>query len=178
MDPTIAESTTDAAASAVTSAATNTVATAADLAAAAALNANSALDHWLSQLAYPSLITLLALAVYLLVTLNVGRARGRFNVPAPQTTGNADFERFFRVQQNTLEQLVFFLPALWLASFYGSAKLAALLGMLWVGGRLVYANGYYRSPTVQKRIPGFLVAVVASALLWLMAMIGVARVLL
>lgn len=176
MDPTIAEGSTDAAVDAVTSAVTNTVPTAADLAAAAALNANSALDHWLSQLAYPSLITLLALAVYLLVTLNVGRARGRFNVPAPQTTGNADFERFFRVQQNTLEQLVFFLPALWLASFYGSAKLAAMLGMLWVGGRLVYANGYYRAP--EKRAPGFLVAVVASALLWLMATIGVARVLL
>ncbi len=155
-----------------------TVTTAADLAAAATLTANASVDLWLAQLAYPSLITLLALAVYLLVTLNVGRARGRFNVPAPQTTGNADFERFFRVQQNTLEQLVFFLPALWLASFYGSVKLAAMLGMLWVGGRLVYANGYYRSPTVQKRIPGFLVAVVASALLWLMAMIGVARVLL
>lgn len=176
MDPTIAEATTDVAVDAITNAATNTVPTAADLAAAAALNANSALDHWLSQLAYPSLITLLALAVYLLVTLNVGRARGRFNVPAPQTTGNADFERFFRVQQNTLEQLVFFLPALWLASFYGSAKLAAMLGMLWVGGRLVYANGYYRAP--EKRAPGFLVALVASALLWLMAMIGVARVLL
>ena len=72
MDPTIAES-ADTAASAVTS----TVATAADLAAATALNANAALDKWLDQLAYPSLITLLALAVYLLVTLNVGRARGR-----------------------------------------------------------------------------------------------------
>jgi hypothetical protein len=71
-----------AAVDAVTSAATNTVPTAADLAAAAALNANAALDKWLDRLAYPSLITLLALAVYLLVTLNVGRARGRFNVPA------------------------------------------------------------------------------------------------
>ncbi|MBU3655695.1 MAG: MAPEG family protein [Alphaproteobacteria bacterium] len=176
MDPTIAEATTDAAVDAVTSAATNTVPTAADLAAAAALNANAALDKWLDQLAYPSLITLLALAVYLLVTLNVGRARGRFNVPAPQTTGNADFERFFRVQQNTLEQLVFFLPALWLASFYGSVKLAAILGMLWVGGRLVYANGYYRAPA--KRVPGFAAGIAASSILWLIAMIGVARILL
>ncbi|MBM3602884.1 MAG: MAPEG family protein [Alphaproteobacteria bacterium] len=163
MDPTIAEGTTDAAANAVT--------TAADLAAATALNANAALDSWLSQLAYPSLITLLALAVYLLVTINVGRARQRFNVPAPQTTGNPDFERFFRVQQNTLEQLVFFLPALWLASFYGSAKVAALLGIVWVGGRLIYANSYYRDST--KRAPGFIAGIAASALLWLMATVGV-----
>jgi uncharacterized membrane protein YecN with MAPEG domain len=126
---------------------------------------------WLTLLIYPSLITILALGLYFVVTVNVGRARRKFKVPAPQTTGNPDFERFFRVQQNTLEQLVGFLPALWLASLYVSIKVASALGLVWIAGRLLYANGYYRA--AEKRGRGFVISVVASGLLMILALVGV-----
>jgi uncharacterized membrane protein YecN with MAPEG domain len=126
---------------------------------------------WLTLLIYPSLITILALGLYFVVTVNVGRARMKFKVPAPQTSGNPDFERFFRVQQNTLEQLVGFLPALWLASLYGSVKVASALGLVWIAGRLLYANGYYRA--AEKRGRGFVISVVASGLLMILALVGV-----
>jgi hypothetical protein len=64
--------------------------------------------------AWPSLVTIASLILYLSVIINVGRARVKYKIPAPQTSGDPDFERVFRVQQNTLEQLVLFLPALWL----------------------------------------------------------------
>jgi len=48
------------------------------------------------------------------VAWNVGRARGKYKVKAPATTGDPAFERAFRVQMNTLESAVAFLPVLWL----------------------------------------------------------------
>ncbi|MDB9338105.1 MAPEG family protein, partial [Nodularia spumigena CS-589/07] len=69
-------------------------------------------------LPWTGLITALTLLLYLFITINVGRARAKYKVLPPQMTGNPDFERVVRVQQNTLEQTVFFLPALWLFSLY------------------------------------------------------------
>ncbi|WP_308189955.1 MAPEG family protein [Nostoc sp. XA010] len=67
-----------------------------------------------------SLITTLTLLFYLVITINVSRARTKYKVLPPQTAGDPNFERVLRVQQNTLEQIVFFLPSLWLFSFYVS----------------------------------------------------------
>ena len=92
---------------------------------------------------WPSLITALTLLVYLVITINVGGARAKYKVPPPQMTEDPDFERVLRVQQNTLEQLVFFLPLLWLFSFYVSPLWGALIGAAWLVGRIVYAWGYY-----------------------------------
>lgn len=74
----------------------------------------------LNMFAWTSLVTSLTLLVYLVLTINVGRARAKYKVPVPQMSGDANFERVLRVQQNTLEQLIFFLPSLWLFSFYVS----------------------------------------------------------
>jgi len=60
----------------------------------------------------PAFITVLALLLYAGVCGNVLRARRRSRIRAPAVTGADDFERAFRVQQNTLEQLVLFVPAL------------------------------------------------------------------
>lgn len=60
----------------------------------------------------PSFITVLTLFFYLVITINVGRARAKYKILPPATTGDENFERVLRVQQNTLEQLVFFLPAI------------------------------------------------------------------
>lgn len=73
-------------------------------------------------LAYPwtALVTVAALILYFVVTINVGRARFKYEVPPPATSGNPDFERVFLVQQNTVEQIILFIPALWLFSVFVS----------------------------------------------------------
>ncbi|NJK28823.1 MAG: MAPEG family protein, partial [Acaryochloris sp. SU_5_25] len=84
---------------------------------------------------WPTLVSLLALLLYFIVTINVGRARAKYGIPAPQMSGNPDFERVLRVQQNMLEQLIFFLPALWIFCWYLNPLWGAGLGSLWVVGR-------------------------------------------
>jgi len=71
-----------------------------------------------TELLWPALITALATMLYLVLVINVGRARAKYGVMPPATTGNEDFERVLRVQYNTLEQLAFFLPGLWLFAIY------------------------------------------------------------
>jgi len=102
---------------------------------------------------WPSLVTASALLLYLIVTINVGRARMKYKVMPPQMTGDPNFERVLRVQQNTLEQLVIFLPALWLFSEFVSPVWGASLGAVWIVGRVLYAWGYYQA--AEKRMVGF-----------------------
>jgi len=120
---------------------------------------------------WPSLITALSLLVYQVIAINVGRARVKYKVPPPQMTGDPDFERVLRVQQNTLEQLVFFLPLLWLFSFYISPLWGAGVGAVWLVGRIVYAWGYYQA--AEKRTIGFGISFVSGIVLLLGSLIGV-----
>ena len=101
-----------------------------------------------------AVVASLALIEYVVILMLTGQARGRFGVPAPATTGNPSFERYFRVQQNTIEQLVIFLPALYLFASFVSENIAAVLGLVFVLGRVIYARGYIEDPA--KRGPGFL----------------------
>lgn len=110
-----------------------------------------------------ALITVLSLLLYFVLTINVGRARAKYGVPVPQTTGNPDFERALRVQQNTLEQIVFFLPLFWVFSYFVNEQIGAVLGGVWVFGRMLYAWGYYQA--AEKRGPGFAIASLASMIL-------------
>jgi glutathione S-transferase len=126
--------------------------------------------------AIPALITLLALAVYQATALAVGRARFRHGVKPPATSGPEPFERALRVQQNTLEQLVFFLPVFWLATLLDNPAIAAMLGLVWVGGRIAYAVGYLQA--AEKRGPGFGISFLSSAVLLVMALVGAIRPLL
>ncbi len=114
----------------------------------------------LKDLALPALVNGVALIVYFVVTANVGRARGKYSVPAPQVSGNADFERVLRVQQNTVEQLALFLPSLWLSAVFFSPKVAAGIGGVWILGRILYAWGYYTA--AEKRGPGFGIAILSA----------------
>lgn len=120
---------------------------------------------------WPALVSLLALLLYFVVTINVGRARAKYGIPAPQMSGNPDFERVLRVQQNMLEQLIFFLPALWIFCFYLNPLWGSGLGMLWVVGRALYAWGYYQA--AEKRGPGFAIASLSSLVLVLAGLVGV-----
>jgi glutathione S-transferase len=124
----------------------------------------------LSLYAFPSLITSLALVLYLVVTLNVGRARMKYGVMPPAMTGDPNFERVLRVQQNTLEQMILFLPALWLFSIYVNPFWGAGVGGGWIVGRVLYAWGYYQE--AKKRGPGFGISFLSMVVLLLGALIG------
>lgn len=120
---------------------------------------------------WPSLITALTLLVYQVIAFNVGRARVKYKVLPPQMTGDPDFERVLRVQQNTLEQLVFFLPLLWLFSFYVSPLWGALIGAVWLVGRILYAWGYYQA--AEKRTIGFAISLISGIVLLLGSLCGI-----
>ncbi len=109
---------------------------------------------------YPSLVTVLALLMYLVITANVGRARFKYKIQPPAMTGDPNFERVVRVQQNTLEQIVFFLPLLWLFSYYVSPLWGAILGGVWIIARILFAWGYYKEAS--KRALGFGLSTLAS----------------
>src|SRR5277367_2356387 len=100
-------------------------------------------------------VTVFAVLVGLYTMILVGRMRGKHGVHAPAVTGAPEFERAFRVQMNTLEQLVLFLPLLWLATIYPvvSGYLAPGLGLIWLIGRVLYSSGYLADPA--KRSFGF-----------------------
>ncbi|HEX3862304.1 MAG TPA: MAPEG family protein [Stellaceae bacterium] len=121
--------------------------------------------------AFPAFVLALALVLYVGVFLAVGRARLRYGIKAPAVTGAPEFERAFRVQQNTMEQLVWFIPSLWLFALYVSPLWAGLIGLVWIAGRAYYARSYYRDP--DSRGPGFGIGFVSSAILLGGALIGV-----
>src|ERR1700742_4308995 len=101
---------------------------------------------------YTALVTCLAILFYFLTTIQVSRARVVYGVKLPAISGNPDFERVFRVQMNTLEWLPILLPSLWLFAIYVSDLYAALLGLVWIAGRILYMTGYEKA--AEKRSPG------------------------
>ena len=120
--------------------------------------------------AWTAWTTLAALAMYSWIFFNVGRARAKFGIKAPAMEGPAPFASVLRVHANTVEQIVLFLPALWLCAVYRSDHFAAVVGAVWVMGRILYAFGYYSDPS--KRGPGFGIALLASSALMIGAASG------
>jgi uncharacterized MAPEG superfamily protein len=120
---------------------------------------------------HAALVTALATVLLFFSGALVGRARGKFGVKAPATTGHPDFERAFRAQMNTLEQLAIFLPVLWLAVVYGDERLAGWLGYAWLVGRLWYILGYVSA--ANRRGPGFLIGILAYVGLLIVALRGI-----
>jgi glutathione S-transferase len=102
---------------------------------------------------FTALVTCLAILFYFFTTIQVARARAAFGIKAPAISGNPDFERVFRVQMNTLEWMPIFLPSLWLFAFYINDRIAAVLGLVWIAGRILYMIGY--SQAAEKRGTGF-----------------------
>ena len=117
-----------------------------------------------------ALVAGLALVQYWIFTMQCGRARGRLGVPAPATTGNPEFERYLRVQYNTIEQLVIFLPALFGFAHFASPGWAAALGLVFLVGRALFAHGYVRDPA--RRGPGFGLTLLANTILLLGSVVG------
>lgn len=113
---------------------------------------------------------LLALMQYFFFGFLVGRARAKYGIHAPAVAGNEHFERALRVQQNTLEQLVVFLPALFMAGIYWPQGMVALAGMVYLAGRFLYWRTYTANP--QSRAFGFLLTVIPSFVLMAAALFG------
>jgi glutathione S-transferase len=114
---------------------------------------------------FTALVTLLAVLFYFYTSILVSRARRKFGVKLPAISGNADFERVFRAQMNTLEWMPIFLPALWLFAIYVNDAIAAAIGVVWIVGRILYVLGYAKA--TEKRGPGFAIQSIAAIALWL-----------
>jgi len=125
--------------------------------------------------AEPALVTLLIVLWYMVTVFQVGRARGNYKIAAPATTGDPGFERAFRVQMNDLENLVAFLPAMWIYAVLGNPRFAAVAGAVYLLGRVVYAIGYWRE--AEKRSLGYMISSFALAVTWVAALASVVRAL-
>jgi uncharacterized membrane protein YecN with MAPEG domain len=117
-----------------------------------------------------AIVIVLALFEYLYIAFQVGAGRGKYDVPAPAISGHPTFERLYRVQMNTLEQLIVFLPGMWFFGLYVSAPIAAALGLVFIVGRAVYLTSYVKDP--EKRSVGFMLTFVSNVILLLGALIG------
>jgi glutathione S-transferase len=119
---------------------------------------------------FTSLVVLFTVLLMFGLMMNVGKARVKYNIKAPATTGNEIFERAFRVQQNTIENALMFLPALCLYALLIGDKGAGIGGFFWLFGRLWYAIAYQLDPA--KRGFGFLISFLTLLGLWLGAAYG------
>ncbi len=119
-----------------------------------------------------AIVTALALIHYVFTCIAVGSARQKYGVKAPATHGPDEFERVFRVQQNTLEQLVLFLPALWLFGRYVSPLWGAAIGVIYLVGRVLYGLSYSKDPATRGL--GFQLTVFPSLILLAGAIVGIA----
>jgi len=122
---------------------------------------------------YVDIVTALALVQFIAFGFKVGKARGTYGVKAPATTGNEVFERHFRVQQNTLESLVAFVPGLYLFSHYWNPLGAAALGVVYLAGREIYAATYVKDPA--KRGPGYGLTFLPIVILIVGSVVGAVR---
>lgn len=119
----------------------------------------------------PALATLAIILWYMVTVFQVGRARTKYKVYAPATTGDPGFERYFRVQMNEMENMIAFLPSMWLYAIMGNPRIAAILGAVYLAGRIVYAIGYWSE--ARRRALGYYVATTALALAWVLALASV-----
>jgi uncharacterized MAPEG superfamily protein len=122
-----------------------------------------------------AVVIALALLEFVVFGMLVGRARVRYGVKAPAITGHEVFERYFRVHYNTMELLVVFVPAMWLFGLYVSPKWGALIGLVYVIGRVAYLLGYVADPA--KRELGFGMSVIPILVLLIGGLLGAAKAL-
>jgi len=117
-----------------------------------------------------AIVTGLAALQAFYFAFQVGRARVKHSVNAPAISGNADFERAFRVHANTIEQLVIFIPGLWMFGYFVNAQIGAGIGLLFIIGRFVYRGAYLGDP--KNRSAGFGIGALSMMVLVVGGMIG------
>ncbi len=119
---------------------------------------------------HATLIVLLALLQYTWFTIRVGANRGKYHVDAPACDGDEAWERLFRVQQNTLEQLIVMIPATYAFAYYVSGLWVLLPGGIFIIGRFLYSAEYIKDP--KTRGPGMSLTLAANAVLVVGALVG------
>ena len=110
-----------------------------------------------------AIVTILALAQFIFFSIQVGSMRAKHGVTAPATSGHPEFERMFRIQQNTMEQLVPFIPALWIFAYFVNPLWGAGMGLVFVLGRFIYWTAYLKDPA--KRGAGFTITFLPTAVM-------------
>ncbi len=122
------------------------------------------------------IVTVLALAQYMFFGVQVGAARQKSGVKAPATTGETQFECVNRVHQNTLEQLIVFIPALWIYAHYVDPLWGAGIGVVYLIGRFIYRAAYLKDPST--RTLGFSLSYLPGAVmsLWVLVVAVIAYV--
>ena len=116
-----------------------------------------------------AIVTILALAQFILFSIQVGSMRGKHGVKAPAVTGHPEFERMFRVQQNTMEQLVAFIPALWIYGYLVNWFWGAAIGLVFIVGRFIYRASYVKDP--DARGLGFTLTFLPTAVMLVWALV-------
>ncbi len=117
-------------------------------------------------------VTMLAVLISLAFAIGVARARRRTGIDAPAMSGSPDLERALRIQGNTVEQFVIFLPALWLAALYFQGWWAPVIGLVWCLGRIIYSFIY---GDAKARFPGFALTIFPTLILIVLAIIGIVK---
>jgi glutathione S-transferase len=126
---------------------------------------------------YPALVTVLALLVYFWNFMSCGQARGKYRIQAPAVTGAPEYERALRIQQNMLEQLILFIPSLWIfclttiAFWPGMLLVGTALGLIFVIGRIIYSLSYAKDP--KTRGLGFGLGMLPTMILLIGSLVGV-----
>ena len=120
-----------------------------------------------------TLIVLLALLQFVYFTIRVGAARGKYNIEAPACTGNETWERIFRVQQNTIEQLIILIPGTYAFAYFLSPVWVLAPGAVFILGRFLYSAEYNKDP--KTRVPGMSLTLLANAVLILGALFGLLK---
>lgn len=116
------------------------------------------------------IVAALAVLQYLLFIVFVGRARIKYGIKAPAVAGHEMFERNYRVQMNTLELLVMFLPLLLLAGRHWPEGIVAVIGFVYLIGRFFYRHLYLADPA--GRAPGFILSMLPILVLLVLALLG------
>ena len=120
---------------------------------------------------YTALVILVALLQFIYFTGRVGFLRGKYSVNAPKTVGNDDWEGLYRVQQNTMEQLVIFIPSMVTFNLYVSEQWVLLPGITFIVGRQVYSHLYIKDPA--SRGPGMILSFFSNIALVVGSLIGI-----
>ena len=126
-------------------------------------------------MAYVLLVIVLALLQFVLFGVAAGPSSSRYAVHAPAVSGNEQFERYFRVHMNTLEQLVVFIPAIWLFAQFVDPLWAAGLGGVYLVGRTLYFMSYVKDP--KSRGPGFALSSIPSLVMLVGVLVEALRML-
>ena len=122
-------------------------------------------------MSFLALVTLANLALLQFVAFQCGTMRGKHQVPPGTTVGPEEFNRHYRAQANLMENLLVFLPSVWLLGYYGDARLAGVVGTVFLLARVAYHRAYISEPTT--RLKAFLVGIACSAVALLGAVVSI-----